>query len=73
MAIFIETMYFVVLLVFVSIGFFVMYHLLRYSLTKQSAIATILIFLPVFFILLFSNIIIFFSLDFQQILPLFMN
>lgn len=55
---------------YVATGLFVVFHLLRYSLNRKGAIFGALFFVTVLGILLFSNAIIFFSLPFDEILPL---
>ncbi len=54
----------------VAAGLFIVYHLFRYSPSRTGAIFGITIFLSVFFVLLFTNAILFFTLPLDNFLSI---
>jgi hypothetical protein len=62
-------LYSLIFLVFLVSGLFIVYHIVRYSFNKKAAFLMLVIFIPVFIILLISNITLFFSVDFYRIIP----
>jgi hypothetical protein len=62
--------YFIIVLVFLASAFFIVYHLARYTFHKDAMILSLAIFLSVFFALFFANLVLFFSVDWQEALPL---
>lgn len=57
------------LLIYVSGGAFIVYHLLRYSPTRTGATVSITLFLAVFLVLLFTNAMLFFMLPLDSFFP----
>ncbi len=62
-------LYTVLFLCYVMTALFVVFHLLRYSLDRKSAVFTTLFFVTVFIILLFTNAVLFFSLPIEKFFP----
>ncbi len=54
---------------YVTVGLFVLFHILRYSLSRPAAVFGTILFVSVLLVLLFTNAIIFFSLPFDTLLP----
>ncbi len=54
---------------YIVTALFIVFHLLRYSLDRKSAVFTVTFFLSVFVILLFLNALTFFSLPLAELLP----
>jgi len=54
---------------YITTALFIVFHLLRYSLDRKTAIFGTLFFIVVFVILLFINALIFFSLPFEEFFP----
>ncbi len=63
-------LYTVLFLSYVTTAFFIVFHLLRYSIDRKAAVFSTIFFLTVFTILLFTNAVLFFSLPLEDILPL---
>ncbi len=61
-------LYFILVLGVIASALFVLYHLLRYSLSKSRAIRAAALFLSGFFFLLITNIILFSQLDWESII-----
>ena len=54
---------------YVVVALFIVFHIYRYSLKKSSALFGATLFLVVFFVLIFTNALIFFSLPLNTLLP----
>lgn len=54
---------------YVVMALFIVFHIFRYSLKRTSAHFGVTLFLVVFFVLLFTNAILFFSLPLSTLLP----
>lgn len=61
--------YTLLFLCYILAAFFVVFHLLRYSLNKQHGFIGAVVFIFVTVILLFTNALLFFSLPLSQLLP----
>ncbi|MDO8565770.1 MAG: hypothetical protein Q7S04_01110 [Candidatus Moranbacteria bacterium] len=53
---------------YVIVALFIVFHIFRYSLKRDTALFGATLFLVVFFILIFTNAILFFSLPFDALL-----
>ena len=62
-------LYTVLFFVYIIMALFIVFHLLRYTLNRKTAVLSTSFFLVVFTILLFSNAILFFSLPLSELLP----
>lgn len=60
-----------VMFVFTLMALFIVYHVVRYSKTKAGLVLTLALFLPVVAILIFSNVVLFSSLDLENIISIF--
>lgn len=54
---------------YVVVALFIVFHIFRYSLKRGTAVFGATLFLIVFFILLFTNALIFFSLPLDTLIP----
>jgi hypothetical protein len=54
---------------YIVTALFIVFHLLRYSIDRKSAVVTVTFFLSIFGILLFLNALTFFSLPLAELLP----
>lgn len=63
-------LYTILFLSYTLTALFVVFHLLRYSLDRKSAVFSTIFFVVVFTILLFTNAALFFSLPLEQLFPL---
>jgi|GEM_PF-2274038 len=54
---------------YVVVALFIVFHIYRYSLRRNSALFGTTLFLVVFFVLIFTNALIFFSLPLNTLLP----
>jgi len=59
--------YALLLLVLVVMSLFIIYHIVRYAYSRAESTLMLLIFIPVTSVLLFAQIILFFSIDFGEI------
>lgn len=71
MASLIFILYGLILFMFILMGIFIIFHILKYSLDYRSALFMMIIFVSVFGTLLLSNLALFFNLKFEQIIPSF--
>lgn len=55
---------------YVATALFVVFHLLRYSLNRKMAILSTTLFVIVLFLLLVANALLFFTLPFENMLPI---
>lgn len=55
---------------YVATALFVVFHLLRYSLNRKMAILSTTLFVTVLFLLLVANALLFFTLPFENMLPI---
>ncbi|MBP9698009.1 MAG: hypothetical protein KBD65_02370 [Candidatus Moranbacteria bacterium] len=55
---------------YVATALFVIFHLLRYSLNRRMAVLSTTLFVTVLFLLLVANALLFFTLPFEDMLPL---
>jgi len=62
--------YLVVLLFFVISGIFIIYHIVKYSYSKTAMLFTLLIFCSIMGILVFTNITLFFTIDFNDFISI---
>lgn len=62
-------LYTVLFFSYITVGLFIVFHFARYSLKRSAAVLGITLFLVVFFILIFTNALLFFSLPIDAILP----
>lgn len=60
--------YLVIVLIYILAALFIMYHIMKFSLHKSTAVLTLAIFLPVFGTLLFTNLMLFLSINWNEIL-----
>jgi hypothetical protein len=65
------SLYFIILLTFVLLYFFIVYHLIKYSINASLNKILLPVFIVVSTLLLFSNIILFFSIDWKQLISKF--
>ena len=63
----IQIIYFLFFLTMLFMGVFIIYHITAYSYTLFSKILTLLIFVPVLCILLFTNMVIFYQIPVGEI------
>lgn len=61
-------LYLVLVLGIAGVSIFIVYHILRYSLSRKKAIEGAVLFISVFLFLLFTNMILFSQLDWRSIL-----
>ena len=54
---------------YIAVAIFIVFHIIRYSLKRGLALFGVTLFLFVFFILVFTNVLIFFSLPISTVLP----
>lgn len=54
---------------YVATSVFIVYHIVRYSLSRQAAIFGVALFVTVLTVLLFTNAILFFSLPLDTLIP----
>jgi hypothetical protein len=64
--------YLLILGLFIVASLFVAYHIVRYSLSSKESATMLLVFFSVLGVLLFFNLILFFSLDLERIFGSFM-
>lgn len=62
-------LYTVLFFSYIAAAVFIVFHIVRYSLKRDAMLFGITLFLVVFFVLIFTNAIIFFSLPLDKILP----
>lgn len=62
--------YAIIILIFITSAAFIVFHLVRYSYNKKTELLTLLIFLSVFAALLISNVILFLSIKFGNLIKL---
>ncbi|HLC95177.1 MAG TPA: hypothetical protein VJH89_01695 [Patescibacteria group bacterium] len=62
-------LYTVLFFSYLLIALFIVFHIARYSLKKSTATFGITVFLVVFFVLVFTNAILFFALPLNNLLP----
>ena len=65
--------YLIIIFFFMVAAFFICYHIIKYSLSKMEMLITLAIFLSVFVVLIISNIIIFSSLRWDQVIGVIGN
>jgi len=58
--------YFIVFLSFLLTALFIVFHIIRYSINKTSSFLMLVVFVSIFCILLISNVILFFSVPWEQ-------
>lgn len=54
---------------YIATALFIVFHIARYSLKRSTSLFGITLFLVVFFVLVFANAIIFFSLPIDELIP----
>lgn len=54
---------------YIATSIFIVYHIVRYSLSRQTAIFGVTLFITVLTVLLFTNALIFFSLPLDTLVP----
>jgi hypothetical protein len=54
---------------YITAALFIVFHIARYSLKRSAALFGLTLFLVVFFVLIFANAMIFFSLPIDTLLP----
>lgn len=59
--------YLAIVLIYLLAALFIIYHIMKFSLHKTTAVLTLAIFLPVFGTLLFTNIMLFLAIDWNEI------
>ncbi|MEI6650435.1 MAG: hypothetical protein WCL23_03320 [Candidatus Moraniibacteriota bacterium] len=64
----ISLFYLILFLCISATGLFISYHVLRYSQSKKSAVATMVLFSSVFVLLLITNAALFFRVDWNSLL-----
>ncbi len=64
----INLLYLVLIIGISAIGLYICYHILRYSLSKQNAVITTFVFATLFLFFLFTNVILFFRIDWDRLL-----
>ncbi|MDQ1283851.1 MAG: hypothetical protein QG620_199 [Patescibacteria group bacterium] len=62
------SLYAVILLGFVLTYFFVIYHLIKYSINKSLNAIMLAVFIIISTLLIFSNVLLFFSVDWKELL-----
>lgn len=62
--------YAVLLISFVLMSMFIVYHIVRYAYSKSESALMLLIFIPVVSVLILADIALFFSINFEEILPI---
>ncbi|OGI15613.1 MAG: hypothetical protein A3E38_01610 [Candidatus Moranbacteria bacterium RIFCSPHIGHO2_12_FULL_54_9] len=62
-------LYTVLLFSYVIAALFIVFHIVRYSLKRSAALFGVTLFAVVFFVLLFTNAVIFFSLPIDTLFP----
>jgi len=60
-------LYLAIVLIYLLTALFIMYHIMKFSLHKSTAVLTLAIFLPVFGTLLFTNLMLFLAIDWNGI------
>ncbi len=60
-------LYLAIVLIYLLTALFIMYHIMKFSLHKSTAVLTLAIFLPVFGTLLFTNLMLFLAIDWNEI------
>lgn len=61
----------ILLLTFALVSLFIIYHIVRYSYSKSESVLMLSIFIPVVSVLMLADIVLFFSINFEDILPIF--
>jgi cytochrome c oxidase subunit IV len=61
-------LYFILLIIYILAGIFIIYHLVKFSLSKSVMILTVGIFVSVFAALLLTNITLFFAIPWVKVL-----
>lgn len=64
----INALYGVALLTFAIMALFVIFHIVKYSYSKSSSFFMLLLFLPVTAAMLFFNAVLFFKIDFSEVI-----
>ncbi len=60
-------LYLIIVLIYILAALFIIYHIVKFSLHKSTAVLTLAIFLPVFGVLLFTNLMLFLAIDWNGI------
>ncbi len=60
--------YLVIVLIYILAALFIVYHIMKFSLHKSTVILTLAIFVPVFGVLLFTNLMLFLAIDWNGII-----
>lgn len=63
-------LYTVLFFSYIATALFVVFHIVRYSIKRSSMLFGLVLFLVVFFVLILTNAVIFFSLPLDKMLPL---
>ncbi len=61
----------ILLLTFALVSLFIIYHIVRYSYSKSESVLMLAIFIPVVSVLMLADIVLFFSINFEEVLPIF--
>jgi len=61
----------ILLLTFALVSLFIIYHIVRYSYSKSESVLKLAIFIPVVSVLMLADIVLFFSINFEEVLPIF--
>lgn len=64
-----DTVYLIAFLSYLLLSFFIVYHIIRYSINKTTMVFTIAFFLIGTTLLLLANVLLFFSIPFDQLVP----
>lgn len=67
MILLVQVMYYIIILGIILAGAFIVYHIVAYSFSAYSKVVTLLIFFPVFAVLILTNIMLFSNIDFQEV------
>jgi len=67
------SLYFIILITFVLLYFFIIYHMIKYSVNSYLNKILLPVFIVVSTLLLFSNILLFFSVDWKLLLSNFLS
>jgi len=60
-------LYLIIVLIYILAALFIIYHIVKFSLHKSTAVLTLAIFLPVFGVLLFTNLMLLLAIDWNGI------
>lgn len=66
----INFLYLIIILFFLVVASFIVYHIIKYSLSRMEMLITLTIFLSVFTVLIISNLALFFSIRMDRIISL---